>query len=131
MYLHKHFRKVRLKRKINWEKKANSNNNDNKPNLFFQMIFHKYLHGSISKICLASTIHLRYGIMLFNMCHFLVKAVAFFELKQCVLKQLLKQCIFLSFLLFGFQLWDYLYFWTFFLGTYRKLMTWDIKGSEI
>ena len=39
---------------------------------------------SMSKICLLSTIHLRYGIMLFAMGHVFVKVIGFIDLVKAV-----------------------------------------------
>ena len=51
------------------------------PNWFFWRIFHKYLTCFCLKNLLISTIHIRYGMMLFIMCHFtvieLAKAISF------------------------------------------------------
>ena len=117
-HLHKNIRKVN-----------NNNNNKNKkkakkapttkhwyslnPTHFSQALFTSSLPVFISKICFLNTIHLHYGIMLFIMTHFIVKAIFFIELVKAI--------YFLSFLLLAFPLWDYLNLWTFFLRTYTYI----------
>ena len=93
--------------KTNKQANNNSSNNKNKtkqkkqkkviPTLIFSKgFFTSSLPASISKICLLSTIYLLYGMMLFIMSHFFVKTIVFIELVKAIL--------FLSFLLFRFQL---------------------------
>ena len=54
------------------------------PKDFPQRFFTTSLPVSISKKCLANTIHLRYGVMLFIMCHFYVKAIVSIELVKTI-----------------------------------------------
>ena len=54
------------------------------PTHFSEGLFTNSLPVSTSKICLLSTIHLRYGMMLFIMSHFFVKAIVFIELVKAV-----------------------------------------------
>ena len=51
---------------------------------FSEGFFTSSLPVSISKICLASIIHLSYGMMLFILCYFFVKAIAFIELVKAI-----------------------------------------------
>ena len=51
---------------------------------FSEGFFTSSLHVSISKICLASTVHLSYEMMLFILCYFFVKAIAFIELVKAI-----------------------------------------------
>ena len=109
IYLHQNFRKVRLKRKINQEKKTNKHDKQTKttttnkkvipshPNQLFWMIFEKQFTCFHLKNLLSMHNRLRYGIMLYTMYQFFVWAIVLFEL--------IKANFFLSFRSFGFQLW--------------------------
>ena len=93
--LHKNFRKVRLKRKTNQEnKQANKQtkqtiNNTKKtwyppnPTRFSEIFVANSLPVSTFKICFSKH-HLCYGTMSFITCHFLVKAIVFFELIKAI-----------------------------------------------
>ena len=50
----------------------------------FLQVVTSSLPVSVSKICLLSTIHLRYGIILFIMSHYFVKAIGFIELVKAI-----------------------------------------------
>ena len=117
IYLHKNIRKVRLERKINQEKQTNgqtNNSNSNSknkskqknknkkqqqqkkwyPTHFSEVFFTSSLLVSLSKICLLSTIHLSYKMILFIMSHFFVKAIIFIELVNAVYFPIVFCCFF-------------------------------------
>ena len=91
IYLHKNFRKVRPEWKINSQEEINNNNKNNKNKQkktnqelyplnstdLSEGFFTNSLPVTVLKICLASTIHRSYGIMLFITCHFFVRAIVF------------------------------------------------------
>ena len=68
--------------------KKNSNNRKSNtlptPTHFSEGSFTSSLPVFISRICLLSIIHLSYGLMLFIMSHFFVKAIVFIELVKAI-----------------------------------------------
>ena len=81
-------RKKKKKKKNNKKKKKKSSNNRKMIPSQTQPISKGFLTSSLpvsmSKICLLSTIHLRYGIMLSVMGHVFVKVIVFIDLIKAV-----------------------------------------------
>ena len=138
---------MRLEIKINWEKQANkqTNNNSNKkkqkqakkktnqktknsnnrksntlqnPTHFSEGSFTSSLPVSISKICLLSIIYLRYGMMLFIMSHFFVKAIVFIELVKAI-----SFSIVFTFRISAMRLFKFMNFFSLDLNTYNLNMS--------
>ena len=77
------------------------------PKDFPQRFFTTSLPVSISKKCLANTIHLRYGVMLFIMCHFYVKAIVSIEFVKTISFSIL-----FTFRIFAMRLYKFMNFFS-------------------
>ena len=75
----KKIRSVTVERKSTKKNKQQKQAKRKKTTHFFEEFFTSSLPVSLSKICLAITIHLHYRMILFIKCHFLVKAVVFID----------------------------------------------------